>query len=87
VYVYVYLIVYNILLACMPAGQKKKTDPITDGCEPCGCWELNSGLLEEQPVHLTSEPSFQPLIIGILIVNFLSHEHGTSLHVVSSFKG
>jgi hypothetical protein len=20
--------------------------PITDGCEPCGCWELNSGPLE-----------------------------------------
>jgi hypothetical protein len=29
------------------------TDPITDGCEPpCGCCELNSGLLEE--------PSLQP---------------------------
>jgi hypothetical protein len=26
--------------------------PITDGCEPpCGCWELNSGPLEE---HLSS---------------------------------
>ena len=30
-------------------------------CElPCGCWELNSGPLEEQPVHLTAEPSHQP---------------------------
>ena len=36
-------------------------DPITDGYEPlCGCWELNSGPLEEQPVLLTAEPSFQP---------------------------
>jgi len=36
--------------------------PITDGCEPpCGCWELNSGPLEEQPVLLTTEPSLQPL--------------------------
>jgi hypothetical protein len=27
------------------------SDPITDGCEPpCGCWELNSGPLEEQSV-------------------------------------
>jgi hypothetical protein len=25
--------------------------PITDGCKsPCGCWELNSGPLEEQLV-------------------------------------
>ena len=33
-------------------------DPIIDGCElPCGCWDLNSGLLEEQPVLLTTEPS------------------------------
>jgi hypothetical protein len=28
--------------------------PITDGCEPpCGCWELNSGPLEEQSELLT----------------------------------
>jgi len=34
---------------------------ITDGCEPpCGCWELNSGPLEEQSVLLTTEPSLQP---------------------------
>ena len=26
-------------------------DPIADGCEPpCGCWELNSGPLEQQSV-------------------------------------
>jgi hypothetical protein len=35
-------------------------DPITDGCEPpCGCWELNSGPLEEQSVLLTAESSLQ----------------------------
>jgi hypothetical protein len=40
--------------------QKRASDSITDGCEPpCGCWELNSGPLEEQPVLLTSEPSLQ----------------------------
>ena len=34
---------------------------MTDGCEPpCGCWELNVGPLEEQPVLLTTEPSLQP---------------------------
>jgi len=35
---------------------------ITDGCEPpCGCWELNSGPLEEQSVLLTADPFHQPL--------------------------
>jgi len=34
---------------------------LTDGCEPpCGCWELNPGPLEEQPVLLTDKPSLQP---------------------------
>ena len=27
---------------------------------PCGCWELNSGPLEDQTVLLTSEPSLHP---------------------------
>ncbi|EGW02432.1 E3 ubiquitin-protein ligase NEDD4 [Cricetulus griseus] len=45
----------------MPAGQKRAQDLIRDGCEPpCGCWELNSGPLEEQSVLLTSESSLQP---------------------------
>jgi hypothetical protein len=40
---------------------KRASDPITGGCEPpCGCWELNSGPLEEQSVLLTTEPSHQP---------------------------
>ena len=44
----------SALYACMPA------DPIIDGCKlPCGCWELNSGLLEEWPVLLASEASLQ----------------------------
>jgi hypothetical protein len=34
---------------------------ITVGYEPpCGCWNLNSGPLEEQSVLLTTEPSLQP---------------------------
>jgi hypothetical protein len=41
--------------------QKRASDPISDGCEPpCGCWELNSGPLEEQPVLFTAKPSLQP---------------------------
>jgi len=57
--------VYSVPPACMPAGQKRAPDLITDGCEPpCGCWELNSGPLEEQPVLLTTEPSLQPCPSG-----------------------
>jgi hypothetical protein len=46
--------------------QKRTSDLIIDGCEPpCGCWDLNSGPLEEQSVLLTAEPclqrSLQPL--------------------------
>jgi len=42
--------------------QKRASDLFTDGCgPPCGCWELNSGPLEEQSVLLTAEPSLQPL--------------------------
>jgi hypothetical protein len=34
---------------------------VTGGCEPpCGCWDLNSGPLEEQSGALTLEPSHQP---------------------------
>ena len=59
-YLFIYY-VYNILSLCMPAGQKRTPDPIIDGREtPCGCWKLNSGLLEEQAMLLTSEPSLQP---------------------------
>ena len=41
---------------------------MTDGCEsPCGCWELNSRPLKEQPVFLTAELSLQPLVFIFLI--------------------
>ena len=44
----------------MPSGQQRAPDLITDGCQPpCGCWELNSGPLEEQATPLTAEPSLQ----------------------------
>jgi hypothetical protein len=33
---------------------ERALDPDIDGCEPpCGCWNLNSGPLEEQSVLLT----------------------------------
>ena len=56
--------VYSILSARMLAGQKRAPDCMVislDACKsPCGCWELNSGPLEEQLVLLTSEPSLRP---------------------------
>ena len=49
--------------SCQQTHQKRASDLMTDGCEPpCGCWELNSGPLEEQSVLLTAEPSHQPPI-------------------------
>lgn len=49
---------------CLQTHQKRAPDPITDGCEPpCGCWELNSGPLEEQSVPLSSESSLQPTFL------------------------
>jgi hypothetical protein len=47
--------------SCLQTHQKRALVLITDGCEsPCGCWELNSGPLEEQSVLLIAEPSLQP---------------------------
>jgi hypothetical protein len=48
--------------SCLQILQKRASDLIMDGCEPpCGYWDLNSGLLEEQSVLLTDKPSLQPL--------------------------
>ena len=60
-YLFLYfLYIMSAALARMPAQQKRPLGPITDGCElPCGCWELNPGPLEEQPVLLTAELSLQ----------------------------
>ena len=50
-------------MSTLQTHQKGALDPITVGCElPCGCWDLNSGPLEEQSVLLTTEPSLQPVI-------------------------
>jgi hypothetical protein len=58
--------------------QKRAPDPITDGHEPpCGCWELNTGPLEEQSVLLTAEPSLQPES-GFLLVLKLNHQRGST---------
>jgi hypothetical protein len=57
------LFIYLFIICKYTAAviQKRASDLITDGFEPpCGCWDLNSGPLEEQSVPLTTEPSFQP---------------------------
>ena len=51
---------YMSVLLLSSSTPEEGTD-LTDGCEPpCGCWDLNSGPLEEQLVLLTTEPSLQP---------------------------
>ena len=53
------------MYTCMP----KESSRSHNGYEPlCGCWKLNSGPLEEQPVFLTSEPSvhLQPALFPFL---------------------
>jgi hypothetical protein len=58
--------------SCLQAPQKRASDLIMDGCEPpCGCWELDSGPLEEQSVLLTTEPSHQPLLLLLLLLLLL----------------
>jgi hypothetical protein len=57
-----YLFISCTLSLSSDTHQKRASDPIIDGYEPpCGCWELNSGPLEEQSLLLTVEPSLQPL--------------------------
>ena len=39
------------LRICLYAGARSPKTRVTDSYEPpCGCWELNSGPLEEQPM-------------------------------------
>ena len=53
-YISIYFMYTSALSACIPACQKRVSDHFIDSCEPpCGCWELNSGSLEDQPVLLT----------------------------------
>jgi hypothetical protein len=52
---------YEYPAAYTSTCQKRALDPLIDGCEPpCGCWELNSGPLEEQSVLLTIGISSAP---------------------------
>jgi hypothetical protein len=58
-----FILCMSTLFVCTPTCQKRASDPSIDGFEPlCGCWELNSGPLEEQIVLLTTESSFSPQV-------------------------
>jgi hypothetical protein len=57
----------SVISLYTPAYQKRASESIRDGCEPpCGCWELNSGTLEKQPMLLMAEPSLQFLFISFM---------------------
>jgi hypothetical protein len=50
----IYLFIICKYTSCFQTLQKRESDLVTDGCEPpCGCWDLNSGPLEEQSGALT----------------------------------
>jgi hypothetical protein len=48
------------LHVCLCEGVRSPETGATETCElACGCWKLNPGPLEEQPVLLTPETSLQ----------------------------
>lgn len=54
-------------------GQRFRWGEVADACkQPHGCWELNLGSLEEQPVLLTTEPILQPCFLIVKFSPFLS---------------
>ena len=58
----------STLSVCTSVCQKRTLDTIIYGCD---CWELNLGPLEEQPVLLTAELSFQPIGGGDVLFHFI----------------
>jgi hypothetical protein len=63
------------ILSLSSGTPEEGLNPISDDCEPpCGCWELNSGPLEEQSLHLTTEPSFQPTSVLLKKEIYISSE-------------
>jgi hypothetical protein len=81
IHTHIYIIYRSALSAYTLACQKRASDPL-NGCEPpCGCWELNSRPLEEQPVFLKSEPSHQPpfIILKCELLEYSKIVLGTAL--------
>jgi hypothetical protein len=68
-----YMQVYNMHAVPTQAkrGRRICLKRITDGCEtPCGCWNWDTGPLEEQTVLLIVEPRLHPLDIHFCFVFF-----------------
>lgn len=61
---YLYVCAIHVWLVHAEAGKegvRSLGTEITGSCELlCGCWKLNLGPLEEQPVILTDKLSLQP---------------------------
>ena len=78
-----FIIISKYTVAIFRQHQKRAPDPITDGCEPpCGCWELNSGPLEEQSVLLTTEPSLPPPVILFIMSTVPVCESNLSVYLL-----
>lgn len=69
---------------------------VVGGCEPCVCWELNSGPLKEQQAFLAAEPSLQPyagektpqetFYLSLLLLLVVSFETGSHSIAEASLK-
>jgi hypothetical protein len=91
--VWVFCLHICLCATCVPGScgsQKRTSDPLglelTDVYNLlCGCWELNSGPLEKQPVLLTSEPSLQALIPWFLLIwwTYLDELWHRAIHAVT----
>ena len=58
---HIHIFIGVFLNVCLGEGVRSPGIGITDSCKlTYGGWELNPGLLEEQPVLLTAGPSLQP---------------------------
>jgi hypothetical protein len=74
---FIYLLyVYKVHCHSLQTHQKRASDAITNDCEPPGgCWELNSGSLEEQSMLLTAEPALL-LSTQCNIIIYYNHQKG-----------
>lgn len=68
----VVLPVYYLCSWCPQRPEEDIESPgtgLTDSCKPtCGYWDLNTALLEEQPVLLTLGPYTQPILFSFVVV-------------------
>jgi hypothetical protein len=63
IYLFIYLMYVSTLLLTSDTPEEGIRSHYRCCEPPCGCWEVNSGPLEEQSVFLTAEPSFLPSMV------------------------